>query len=94
MKNPEKVTSFFFNADYQFALAKAFSHTKETNKRNFVHELFVGYGVQFKFSPRLYLANVLGVGGHLESYYNADLEERSTYFGYNNLFKFFFNYKF
>lgn len=94
MKSQEKVASFFFNIDYQIAFSEAFSHVKESNKLNYVHELFVGYGVQFKFSPRVYLANVLGVGGHMESYYNVDLDERHKFFGYNNLLKFFFNYKF
>jgi hypothetical protein len=93
-KAPEKFTSFFFNIDYQIGLSKPFSRTVESKKINFVHEAFVGYGVQFRLSSRLYLANVLGVGGYLESYYNTDLDLRKTFTGYNNLFKFFLNYKF
>jgi hypothetical protein len=93
-KNPEKFTSFFFNVDYQIGISKPYTKGKETSKLNFVHEAFIGYGVQFKLCPRVYLANVLGIGGHFESYYNVDLDKRRTYAGYNNMFKFFLNYKF
>jgi hypothetical protein len=34
MKNPEKVTSFFFNIDYQIGFSKAFSYMKESEKLN------------------------------------------------------------
>ena len=93
-KSPERFTSFFFNLDYQIGFSKAYSRYQTTNKLNYVHEAFIGYGVQFRLHPRLYLANVLGVGTHFESYYNADLKNRITYTGYNHLFKFFLNYKF
>jgi hypothetical protein len=93
-KNPEKFTNFFFNIDYQIGISKAFSRIEETNKMNYVHEAFIGYGVQFRLCSRIYLANVLGIGGHFESYYNTDFDSRRTYAGYNNMFKFFLNYKF
>lgn len=92
-KDPEKVISFFFNADYQIGVSKAYIRTESARKLNYVHEAFIGYGVQFRLAPRIYLANVLGVGGHLESYYNTDLQARNTYAGYNNLFKIFLNVK-
>jgi hypothetical protein len=93
-KEGKKKISFFFNADYQVGFSKAYSQVNESGKMNYIHELFLGYGVQYKLSPRLFLANVMGVGGHFESYYNIDLDLRRSYAGYNNLFKFFLNYKF
>lgn len=93
-KSENRRVSFFFNTEYQIALSKAYSGIEKSDKRNYIHELFVGYGAQLKLSERLYLANVLGVGGYLESYYNPDLNFRKNYAGYNHLFKFFLNYKF
>jgi hypothetical protein len=93
-KSQQKKMSFFFNIDYQLEMSKSFSAIQESKKINSIHEAFIGYGVQYKFCDRLYLANVLGVGGYYESYYNPDLNLRKNYGGYNNMFKFFVNYKF
>lgn len=93
-KSPEKKMSFFFNSDYMILYSKAYSYLQESKKVNHIHQLFVGYGVQYKFSERLYLANAFGIGAYLESYYNVDLKFRRNYWGYNNLFKLFLNYKF
>lgn len=93
-KSAQKKISFFFNADYQILFSRSFSRTEESKHINHIHDLFVGYGVQYKFSERVYLAHSLGIGAYLESYYNLDLDIRRNYWGYNNLFKLFLNYKF
>lgn len=93
-KSAQKKMSFFFNADYQVLISNSFSYLEESKKKNHIHEIFVGYGVQYKFSERVYLVNAFGIGGYIESYYNTDLNFRKNYWGYNNLFKFFLNYKF
>lgn len=93
-RGEKKRISLFFNVDYQVAISNAYSGIEESEKKNYIHELFVGYGAQLRLTERLYLCNVIGVGGYLESYYNVDLKFRRNYGGYNHLFKFFLNYKF
>lgn len=90
----EKVLSFFFLTDYQMLTGKAFSHIAESAKRNYYHELFVGYGLQFRIAKGLYLGNAMGIGAHMEVFNNVDLNWKQTYFGFNNLFRVFVHYKF
>lgn len=90
---PNKNINFFFNTEYQILGSKAFSQNVETIKRNFVHEAFIGYGVQVRLFNHFYLGNMMGIGGHIESYYNPDLEWRQTFAGLNKVFKIFIHYK-
>lgn len=93
-KNTSKRISFFFFADYQIMGSKAFSQTIESKRRNYVHEAFIGYGMQYRISDHFYIGNSLGIGGHMEVFYNVDLDWTQRYGGYNNLFRIFTNYRF
>lgn len=93
-KSLTKVVSFFFNLDYQLVHSRAFSQDYRVRKRNYVHEIFAGYGVQFQIARELYLANMMGLGAYYENYFNPDLDSRKSYLGYDNIIKFFINYRF
>lgn len=90
----DKKLSFFFLTDYQLISAKSFSRIKDSKKRNFYHELFLGYGMQLRFFDHLYIGNAMGVGAHMEVFNNADLSLKETFLGYNNLFRIFVHYRF
>ncbi|WP_156026925.1 hypothetical protein [Sporocytophaga myxococcoides] len=89
-----KKLSFFFIADYQMISSKSFSRIKDTKKRNYYHELFLGYGMQLRFFDHLYIGNAMGVGAHMEIFNNVDLSLKETFLGYNNLFRVFIHYRF
>lgn len=89
-----KKLSFFFLTDYQIISAKSFSRIKDSNKRNYYHELFLGYGMQLRFFDHLYIGNAMGIGAHMEVFNNVDLSMKETFLGYNNLFRIFVHYRF
>jgi hypothetical protein len=93
-RSPEKRLVSHLNIDYQIAGAKAFSQTESTNRRNYIHELFIGYGLQYRLCRNLFIGNTIGIGLYRESFYNVDLDWKQTYTGYNNLLKIFLNYTF
>jgi hypothetical protein len=86
--------SLFFNADYQIVTSKAFSQTEKSNYRNYLHELFIGYGIQYRLTDNVYIGNMIGTGVYFQSFYNADLKWRQNSYAYNNLIKVFLNCKF
>lgn len=89
-----KKLSFFFLTDYQIISTKSFSRINDSKKRNYYHELFLGYGMQLRFFDHLYLGNTMGVGAHMEVFNNVDLSLKETFLGYNNLFRIFIHYRF
>jgi hypothetical protein len=93
-RDPTKRISSLFNIDYQVVGSKAFSQTESSSKRNYIHEVFIGYGLQYRIGKKLFIGNVIGIGGYRETFYNVDLKWKQTYTGYNNLLKIFINYSF
>lgn len=86
---------FFFNVDYQLAFYSAFKQAGEKgSKKNFIHELNFGYGVRFKISERLYVAQSIGMGKYFESYYSYKTDTRARYSGYDALLRLVVKYKF
>ena len=91
---PGKKTEFLFNIDYQIVYAKAYSRYLKSEKRNFIHEFFIGYGIQYKLFKELYIGNIMGIGGYIQSLYNPDINFKKKYYNYNNILKLFIRYKF
>ncbi len=77
---------FFANIDYQLQRYNAFDRDgSRTSRKNSLHELCVGYGLEYRLTNRWRINNVFGFGKYWEIYQNPtrDAEYRQT--GYNRL---------
>lgn len=84
----------YFNTDYQLYVFRSYTGINQQGKlRNYIHEINLGYGVQFKINERFYVSNSISIGKYFESYYNTKSEERINLNGYNALLRIFFKYK-
>ena len=84
----------YFNTDYQLYLFRSFNGQNEKGAlNNHIHEISLGYGVQFKLNERIYFSNSISIGKYFESYYNPKTEERTNLNGYNSLLRLIVKYK-
>ena len=84
----------YFNTDYQLYLFRSYAGINERGKlNNLIHEINIGYGIQFKINEKFYLGNSISIGKYFESYYNAKSQDRVNYNGYNALLRIFVKYK-
>lgn len=78
--------SFFVNLDYQLQRYRAFDRDgNRTRHRNALHEVFAGYGLEYRINNRWRVNNVLGFGGFWEIYRNATRAAEYQQMGYNRL---------
>lgn len=84
----------YSSIDYLLYSYKAFKEQNTSGKkRNFIHEINLSYGVQFKISEKFYVSNSIGVGKYFESYYNYKSLSTSRNHGYDALLRLFIKYK-
>ncbi|HEX8545538.1 MAG TPA: hypothetical protein VF691_01175 [Cytophagaceae bacterium] len=84
----------YFNTDYQMYIFKSFNgQNQKGTLNNYIHEISLGYGIQFKISRRFYISNSISIGKYFESYYNSKSEDRTNLNGYNSLLRLFLKYQ-
>jgi hypothetical protein len=89
----EKRFKGFINLDYQLFIYKAFKGQQvKSTKENFIHEINISYGAEFRLTERISLGNSIGIGKYFESYFNYRSEKRFKYDGYNALVRLYFKY--
>jgi hypothetical protein len=77
---------FFANLDYQLQRYRAFERDGSRSGRyNALHELNVGYGLEYRISNRWRVNNVFGFGRYWEVYHNATSGKQYQQTGYNRL---------
>jgi len=92
--NSLKKWKVYLNIDYKNYIFKAYKGIDQVgSKRNFIHEVNIGYGMQYMLSSKFFLGNSIHFGKYFESYYNYRLQERNGINGYNGLIRIFFKYR-
>ena len=77
---------FFANLDYQLQRYRAFDRDGgRTGRHNSLHELSIGYGLEYRLSNRWRINNVFGFGRYWEIYQNATRAQEYRQTGYNRL---------
>lgn len=77
---------FFINLDYQLQRYRAFNRDgARTNDHNSLHELNVGYGLEYRLANRWRVNNVFGFGRYWEFYQNPTRQAEYSQVGYNRL---------
>ncbi|MBC7448267.1 MAG: hypothetical protein H7330_09435 [Hymenobacteraceae bacterium] len=77
---------FFVNLDYQLQRYRAFNRDGgRSGQYNSLHELNLGYGLEYRFSNRWRVNNVFGFGRYWELYHNATRAAEYSQVGYNRL---------
>ncbi len=77
---------FFANLDYQLQRYRSFQRDgARSGKYNVLHELMLGYGLEYRITNRLRVNNVFGFGRYWELYNNATSGKQYQQTGYNRL---------
>lgn len=92
--NSLKRWKVYLNADYKNYIFRSYKGLGQLgSKRNFIHEINIGYGMQYMLSDKFYVGNSIHFGKYFESYYNYRQHERYGINGYNGLIRIFVKYR-
>lgn len=77
---------FFANIDYQLQRYRAFNRDGgRASGHNSLHELNLGYGLEYRLTNHWRINNVFGFGRYWEFYQNATRQSEYSHVGYNRL---------
>lgn len=93
LKNPLSRSNGFINFDYQVALTKSYGYSSENRNLNFLHQLNLSYGVQYKVFNSLAIGSSIGAGFFINNMYVRTLDSRNNFKGFDGLLRMFLIYE-
>lgn len=85
----------FASVDYQLVFLEPYNpNGKDVNGKNEIHELFLSYGIQYRFWKNLIIGNSMGAGVYIERFIDSITGNKRFYNGYNGQIRLFAQYSF